>query len=117
MLEEQIEYFRGNRQEIENEKQRKRELILHFSNILGTVDKTRYVLQDDEKPNTGNNYGERNFDAVISNESEKSKEQQSHSVANIPSFDNKGKTVNVDVWKGNTTFLSPKKENSGTNVA
>ena len=41
MLEEQIEYFRGNRQEIENEKQRKRELILHFSNILGTVDKTR----------------------------------------------------------------------------
>ena len=91
--------------------------MLHFPNLLGTVDETRYVLQDDEKPNTGNHYGERNFDAVISNESEKSKEQQSHSVANIPSFDNKGKTVNVDVWKGNTTFLSPKKENSGTNVA
>ena len=56
MLEEQIEYFRGNKQEFENEKQRRRELILHFSNILGTVDKTRYVLQDDEKPKLENDF-------------------------------------------------------------
>ena len=41
MLEEQIEYFRGNRQEIENEKQRKRELMFYFPKMLGTVDKTR----------------------------------------------------------------------------
>ena len=41
--------FHGNRQEIENEKQRKRELMSHFPKILGTVDETRYVLHDDEK--------------------------------------------------------------------
>ena len=114
LLEEHIEYFRGNRQEIENEKQRKRELILHFSNILGTVDKTRYVLQDDEKPNTGNNYGERNFDAVISNESEKSKEQQSDLATSILGYANNGKTVSYDSWKESTTFLNlKKKDNSG----
>ena len=120
MLEEQIEYFRGNKQEIENEKQRKRELILHFSNILGTVDKTRYVLQDDEKPNTGNHYGERDVNAptlaVISNEGEKSKEQQYALAVGIPGFENNAKTVNFDSWKESTTFLNPKKnkENTGT---
>ena len=41
--------FHGNRQEIENEKQRKRELMSHFPKTLGTVDETRYVLHDDEK--------------------------------------------------------------------
>ena len=43
MLEEQIEYFRGNRQEIENEKQRKRELILHF-------DFDRNLAKEENKP-------------------------------------------------------------------
>ncbi len=43
-------HFHGNRQEIEKEKQRKRELMLHFPQMLGTVDETKYVLQDDEKP-------------------------------------------------------------------
>ena len=42
-------HFHGNRQEIENEKQRKRELMSHFPKTLGTVDETRYVLHDDEK--------------------------------------------------------------------
>ena len=42
-------HFHGNRQEIEKEKQRKRELMLHFPQMLGTVDETKYVLQDDEK--------------------------------------------------------------------
>ena len=43
-------HFHGNRQEIENEKQRKRELMLYFPRTLGTVDETRYVLQDYDKP-------------------------------------------------------------------
>ena len=43
-------HFHGNRQEIENEKQRKRELMSHFPKMLGTVDETKYVLQDDDKP-------------------------------------------------------------------
>ncbi len=43
-------HFHGNRQEIEKEKQRKRELMSHFPKMLGTVDETRYVLQDDDKP-------------------------------------------------------------------
>ena len=43
-------HFHGNRQEIEKEKQRKRELMLHFPQMLGTVDETKYVLQDDDKP-------------------------------------------------------------------
>ena len=49
MKEELIEYFHGNNREIENEKQRKRELMSHFPKMLGTVDETRYVLHDDEK--------------------------------------------------------------------
>jgi hypothetical protein len=49
MKEELIEYFHGNNREIENEKQRKRELMSHFPKTLGTVDETRYVLHDDEK--------------------------------------------------------------------
>ena len=43
-------HFHGNRQEIENEKQRKRELMSYFPKTLGTVDETKYVLQDDDKP-------------------------------------------------------------------
>ena len=99
-------HFHGNRQEIENEKQRKRELMSHFPKMLGTVDETRYVLHDDEKQNIGSHYGERNVDAptlaVISNESEKSKEQKDETTA---------KTISFDSWKEDSSFLGPKKEN------
>ena len=50
MFEEQIEYFHGNKQEIENEKNRKREQMSYFPKMLGTIDRTRYVLRDDDKP-------------------------------------------------------------------
>ena len=43
-------HFHGNRQEIEKEKLRKRELMSYFPKTLGTVDETKYVLQDDDKP-------------------------------------------------------------------
>ena len=101
-----IEYFHGNNREIENEKQRKRELMSHFPKTLGTVDETRYVLQDDDKANIWSHYGERNVDppalAVISNESEKSKEQKDETTA---------KTISFDSWKEDSSFLGPKKEN------
>ena len=42
--------FHGNRQEIETEKLKMRELMSYFPRTLGTVDETRYVLQDDDKP-------------------------------------------------------------------
>lgn len=106
MKEELIEYFHGNNLEIEKEKQRKRELMSHFPKMLGTVDETRYVLQDDEKANIWSHYGERNVDpptlAVISNESEKSKEQKDETTA---------KTISFDSWKEDSSFLGPKKEN------
>ncbi len=106
MKEELIEYFHGNNLEIEKEKQRKRELMSHFPKMLGTVDETRYVLQDDDKANIWSHYGERNVDpptlAVISNESEKSKEQKDEATA---------KTISFDSWKEDSSFLGPKKEN------
>ena len=43
-------HFHGNRQEIEKEKLKKRELMSYFPKRLGTVDETKYVLQDDDKP-------------------------------------------------------------------
>ena len=42
--------FHGNRQEIKTERLKMRELMSHFPKALGTVDETKYVLQDDDKP-------------------------------------------------------------------
>ena len=73
-------HFHGNRQEIETEKQRKRELMSYFPKTLGTFDETKYVLQDDNKPGAENHYDKMNFapsPTVISNRSEKSNGQQS----------------------------------------
>ncbi len=50
MKEEFIEFFHGNKQEIENEKKRKHALMSYFPQTLGTIDKTRYILVDDDKP-------------------------------------------------------------------
>ena len=49
MKEEVVECFYGNKSEIEKEKLRKRELMSYFPRTLGTVDKTRYVLWDNNK--------------------------------------------------------------------
>ena len=104
-------HFHGNRREIEKEKQRKRELMSHFPKMLGTVDETKYVLVDDDnKSKLENGFGNKEIDvlpvAVVSDESEKTKEQKS-----ISSFDNNRKTISFDSWKEGTTFLEPKKEN------
>ena len=104
-------HFHGNRREIEKEKQRKRELMSHFPKMLGTVDETRYVLvDDDDKSKFENGFGDKEVDvlpvAVISDESEKTKEQKS-----ISSFDNNRKTISFDSWKEGSMFLESKKEN------
>jgi hypothetical protein len=79
--------------------------------MLGTVDETRYVLVDDDnKSKFENSFGDKEVDvlpvAVISDESEKTKEQKS-----ISSFDNNRKTISFDSWKEGSMFLEPKKEN------
>ena len=104
-------HFHGNRREIEKEKQRKRELMSHFPKMLGTVDETKYVLVDDDnKSKLENGFGNKEIDvlpvAVISDESEKTKEQKS-----ISTFDNNRKTISFDSWKEGSMFLEPKKEN------
>ncbi|MBR5593555.1 MAG: hypothetical protein IKW46_05715 [Bacteroidaceae bacterium] len=104
-------HFHGSRQEIEKEKQRKRELMSHFPKMLGTLDETKYVLVDDDnKSKLENGFGNKEIDvlpvAVISDESEKTKEQKS-----VSSFDNNRKTISFDSWKEGSMFLEPKKEN------
>ena len=106
-----IEYFHGNNREIENEKQRKRELMSHFPKMLGTLDETRYVLVDDDnKSKFKDGFGNKEVDvlpvAVISDESEKTKEQKS-----ISSFDNNRKAISFASLKEGSMFLEPKKEN------
>ncbi|MBQ2127350.1 MAG: hypothetical protein II198_06790 [Bacteroidaceae bacterium] len=113
-------HFHGNRQEIETEKQRKRELMSYFPKTLGTFDETKYVLQDDNKPGAENHYDKMNFapsPTVISNRSEKSNGQQSKPTTSVPSFENSRKNIDIESWKGNTTFLEPKKENAVTTTA
>ena len=83
----------------------------HFPKMLGTVDETKYVLVDDDnKSKSENGFGDKEVDvlpvAVISDESEKTKEQKS-----ISSFDNNRKTISLDSWKEGSMFLEPKKEN------
>ena len=56
-----IEFFRGNKQEIENEKRRKSALMSCFPKTLGTFDKTRYILVDDDRPNWENHYDKMNL--------------------------------------------------------
>ena len=99
MKEEFIEFFHGNKQEIENEKKRKHALMSYFPQTLGTIDKTRYILVDDDKPK------QEGLEKV-----QKNADQQTTS---IESFGNNEKDVNFDNGKENSTFLGPKEK---TNV-
>ena len=125
MKEESVEFFRGNKQEIEYEKKRKSALMSCFPIALGAIDRTRYILVDDDKPNLGNHFGETYtadpFLALLSNEptvdarrgqnqSEQPKKQQAKAAASIPNLENNIQTVNFDSRKESTTFLNPNKE-------
>ena len=96
MYKEQIEYFRGNKQEIENEKKRKHALMSYFPKALGTTDRTKYILVDDDKPQ------QEGFEII-----QKHKGPQTTS---IESFVNNKKEVDFEICKKNSTFLNPKKE-------
>ena len=121
MYKEQIEYFRGNKQEIEKEKQRKRELMSYFPKMLGTVDETKYVLVDDDnKSKSENGFGNKEVDvlpvAVISDESEKTKKDVSMQTAvqGIAKFGNKETSFGLGNWKSASTLFSLQKEKNET---
>ena len=102
MKEEYTEFFQGNQQEIENEKQKKRELMSYFPKTLGTIDETKYVLWDDNKHSLVNpfeNKEQENFKATRLSTSNKENEQ-------VPTtFENSTE---------NCTLLKPEKEKDKT---
>ena len=127
-----IEYFHGNRQEIENEKQRKRELMSHFPKTLGTVDETRYVLHDDEKQKQTDYFESKpvspltvapakdeplfNIRGIGEQQSEKPKKEESLQTAlhGIANFGNKENPLGFGNWKSASTLFGPQKEKNET---
>ena len=123
-----IEYFHGNNQEIENEKQRKRELMSHFPKTLGTVDETRYVLHDDEKQKQTDYFESKpvspltvapakdeplfNIRGIGEQQSEKPKKDVSMQTAvqGIANFGNKENPLGFGNWKSASTLFGPQKE-------
>ena len=124
-----IEFFRGNKQKIENEKRRKSALMSCFPKTLGTIDKTRYILVDDDRQNWENHYDEMNFGIPVStliyneptvdarrkqSQSEKPKKQQDNTVASISNLENNIQTINFDNRKESTTKKEGKQKTKGT---
>ena len=127
-----IEYFHGNNREIENEKQRKRELMSHFPKILGTVDETRYVLHDDEKQKQTDYFESKpvspltlapakdepqfNIRGIGELQSEKPKKDVSMQTAvqGIANFGNKENPLGFGNWKSASTFFGPQKKKNET---
>ena len=128
-------HFHGNRQEIEKEKLRKRELMSYFPRTLGTVDETRYVLQDDDKPKQTDYFESKpvspltvapakdepqfNIRGIGEQQSEKPKKEESMQTAlhGIANWGNKEKTHGFGNGKNVASFLMPKKENAGTTAS
>ena len=97
-----IEYFRGSKQEIENEKKRKSALMSYFPKTLGTIDRTKYILVDDDKPK------QEGLEEV--------KKHKSPQTDRIESFENNRKTFNFESWKENAKYLNPDQKKKETNV-
>ncbi len=128
-------YFHGNCQEIEKEKQRKRELMLHFPQMLGTVDETKYVLQDDDKPKQTDYFESKPVSpltppALSKNEampgiggigglqSEKpKKDDNAQTMAQgLANWGNNGNAIGFGNGKDVATSLNPQKEKNETRV-
>ena len=125
-------HFHGNRQEIENEKQRKRELMSHFPKMLGTVDETIYVLHDDEKQKQTDYFESKpvspltvapakdeplfNIRGIGEQQSEKPKKDVSMQTAvqGIAKFGNKETSFGLGNWKSASTLFSLQKEKNET---
>ena len=133
MKEELIEYFHGNNLEIENEKQRKRELMSHFPKTLGTVDETRYVLHDDEKqkqtdyfeskpvspltpPAPSKNEPMPGIGGIGGLQSEKpKKDDNAQTMAQgLANWGNNGNAIGFGNWKSASTLFGPQKEKNET---
>lgn len=127
-------HFHGNRQEIEKEKQRKRELMSYFPKTLGTVDETRYVLQDDDKPKQTDYFESKpvspltvapakdepllNIRGIGEQQSEKPKKEESLQTAlhGIANFGNKENPLGFGNWKSASTLFGPQKEKNEIKV-
>ena len=125
-------HFHGNRQEIENEKQRKRELMSHFPKMLGTVDETIYVLHDDEKQKQTDYFESKpvspltvapakdeplfNIRGIGEQQSEKPKKEDSRQTAvqGIANFGNKENPLGFGNGKDVATSLNPQNDKNET---
>ena len=125
-------HFHGNRQEIEKEKLRKRELMSYFPKTLGTVDETIYVLQDDEKQKQTDYFESKpvspltvapakdeplfNIRGIGEQQSEKPKKEDSRQTAvqGIANFGNKENPLGFGNWKNASTLFSQQKEKNET---
>lgn len=97
-----IEYFRGSKSEIENEKKRKSALMSYFPKTLGTIDRTKYILVDDDKPKQEG--------------LEEAQKHKSPQTVRIESFENNGKTFNFENRKENAEYLNPNHKKKETIV-
>ena len=125
-------HFHGNRQEIEKEKQRKRELMSYFPKTLRTVDETIYVLHDDEKQKQTDCFESKpvspltvapakdeplfNIRGIGEQQSEKPKKDVSMQTAvqGIAKFGNKETSFGLGNWKSASTLFSLQKEKNKT---
>ena len=118
--------FHGNRQEIEKEKLRKRELMSYFPKTLGTVDETRYVLQDDDKPKQTDYFESKPVSPLTP--PAPSKNEPMLGIGGIgglqsekPKKDDNAQTMaqglaNWGNWKSASTLFGPQKEKNETKV-
>ena len=119
-------HFHGNRQEIEKEKLRKRELMSYFPKTLGTVDETRYVLQDDDKPKQTDYFESKPVSPLTP--PAPSKNEPMLGIGGIgglqsekPKKDDNAQTMaqglaNWGNWKSASTLFGPQKEKNETKV-
>ena len=94
MANEIQEFFLGqNEQEIENERRKTRALMGLFPYSMGDTDQTKYILRKDGNQNQYESLGSNAIDkpgkVVISNESEKSQEQNWEQMPKVTDFGNR----------------------------
>ena len=94
MANEIQEFFLGqNEQEIENERRKTRALMKLFPYSMGNTDQTKYILRKDGNQNqyesSGSNAIDKPGKVVISNESEKSQEQDWEQMPKVTDFGNR----------------------------
>ena len=129
-------HFHGNRQEIEKEKQRKRELMSYFPKTLGTVDETRYVLQDDDKPKQTDYFESKPVSPLtppapsknepmpgiggiggLQSEKPKKDDNAQTMAQGLANWGNKENPLGFGNWKSASTLFGPQKEKNETKAS